>query len=384
MAKRTVLNSVGIFLCLVIAVCALGCAGEPAAADTGGETTMTNPAHMPENPNLAIDYHGADLKTIVLAGGCFWGTEAYLARVAGVASTEAVYANGDESYESVSYKEVCTGQTGFAEAVRVEYDPARLSLNTLLEAFFNTIDPTVLNRQGNDIGSQYRTGIYYTGEADRPVIDAFISARQEDYSRPIVTEVEPLRTSFTAEDYHQDYLDQTPGGYCHVSFDTLPSFNTPVLDLSRPTFTVPSADELKERLTDLQYNVTQYAHTEPPYRNEYDEVFEAGIYVDVVSGEPLFVSTSKFDSGCGWPAFSKPIDPSLIVEVTDKSHGMTRTEVRSKLADSHLGHVFNDGPAEDGGLRYCINSASLRFVPLAEMEASGYGAWISLVEEEAP
>lgn len=345
---------------------------------------LANPAHMPENPNLSLNFDQSDLATIVLAGGCFWGTEAYLARVAGVADTETVYANGDPQYETVTYEEVCTGRTGFAEAVKVTYDPARLPLERLLEAYFETIDPTVKNRQGNDIGTQYRTGIYYTDDADKAVIESFIQEKAASYTRPIVTEVEPLGSLVSAETYHQDYLDKNPGGYCHVSFDTLENYRLPAPVFDLPRFTVPSDEELKLRLTDLQYNVTQKAHTEPPYRNEYDEVFEPGIYVDVVSGEPLFVSTDKFDSGCGWPAFSKPIAEDLLIEITDRSFGMVRTEVRSKLADSHLGHVFNDGPVEAGGLRYCINSASLRFVPLADMDAEGYGDWVSLVEKELP
>jgi len=344
---------------------------------------MINPAHMPENPNLALDYEGKELQTIVLAGGCFWGTEAYMERVAGVAGTRVVYANGDPSYDKVSYEEVCTGRTGFAEAVEVEYDPEKISLNTLLEAFFKTIDPTVKNRQGNDVGSQYRTGIYYVNDLHRETIDRFIEEKQKEYSRPIVTEVEPLTNLFPAEDYHQKYLDKNPGGYCHVSFDTL-SEHKDVEREPRTSFTVPSDEELKLKLNELQYNVTQRDYTEPPYRNEYDEVFKPGIYVDIVSEQPLFVSTDKYDSGCGWPAFSKPIDPDLLVEIKDTSHGMVRTEVRSKLADSHLGHVFNDGPVEAGGLRYCINSASLRFIPREDMIKEGYGDWIALVDEEAP
>lgn len=343
---------------------------------------MTNPLHMPDNPNLTIDYADSKVETIVLAGGCFWGTEAYLERVTGVAKTKVVYANGDPSYESVSYEEVCSGRTGFAEAVEVDYDPTILSLEKLLEAFFDTIDPTLKNRQGNDVGSQYRTGIYYLNERQRETIERFIESKQDEYTRPIVTEVEPLRNVFPAEDYHQKYLDKNPGGYCHVSFDSLVAHQEPASE-PRTAFTVPSDEELKLRLSELQYNVTQRDYTEPPYRNEYDDVFKPGIYVDVVSLEPLFVSSDKFDSGCGWPAFSRPIDPDLLVEIRDESHGMVRTEVRSKLADSHLGHVFKDGPIEAGGLRYCINSASLRFIPVEEMEAEGYAEWIDLVNEEA-
>lgn len=334
------------------------------------------PLPMPQNPNDHIDYRDATLSTIVLAGGCFWGTEAYLARVAGVAKTEVVYANGDPKYIAPSYEDVCSGQTGYAEAVFVQYDPTRLSLTTLLDAYFETIDPTLKNRQGNDVGSQYRTGIYYVDDADRARIVAFVAEKQRQFTRPIVTEITRLGAWYKAEDYHQKYLDKNPGGYCHVSFDSLEKYKT-----NEPVFTVPTDDVLRLRLTDLQYKVTQGAYTEAPYTNEYDELFEPGIYVDVVSGEPLFSSTDKYDSGCGWPAFTKPIDPELVQEHRDESYGMIRIEVKSRLADSHLGHVFNDGPLAKGGLRYCINSASLRFIPKDKMAAAGYAKWLPLVEE---
>lgn len=334
------------------------------------------PLPLPQNPNDQIDYREASLRAIVFAGGCFWGTDAYLARITGVAKTEAIYANGDPKYVSPSYEDVCTGLTGYAEAVYVQYDPARLSLTTLLDAYFETIDPTVKNRQGNDVGSQYRTGIYYIDDADRAQIVAFVAEKQRVYTRPIVTEIARLGAWSKAEDYHQQYLDKNPGGYCHVSFDSLEKYNT-----TEPVFTVPSDHELRLRLTDLQYKVTQGAYTEAPYTNAYDELFEPGIYVDVVSGEPLFSSTDKYDSGCGWPAFTRPIDPELVEEYRDESYGMIRTEVKSRLADSHLGHVFNDGPAAHGGLRYCINSASLRFIPKDKMVAEGYAKWLPLVEE---
>lgn len=325
-----------------------------------------------------------DVKTIYLAGGCFWGTERFMQLIPGVIDTEVGYANS--TVPNPSYRQVCSGTTGAAETVKVTFDADSVTLPFLLNLFYKTIDPTSLNRQGNDRGTQYRTGIYYTDPSEAPVIASSIEALQADYSRPVVVEVQPLQNFYPAEDYHQDYLEVNPGEYCHIN----PALfrmareakdpDAPVYLKKASTYSRPSDEELRRRLTPLQYEVTQNSATERPYLNEYNDEFRPGIYVDVVTGEPLFLSTHKFESGCGWPAFSRPISDELITELTDTSHGMVRTEVRSAHGDSHLGHVFNDGPRESGGLRYCINSASLRFVPLADMEAEGYGNLIPLVK----
>uniref|UniRef100_A0AB33IMC1 Multifunctional fusion protein n=1 Tax=Prevotella sp. GTC17253 TaxID=3236793 RepID=A0AB33IMC1_9BACT len=315
---------------------------------------------------------------LYLAGGCFWGTEHFLKQINGVIETEAGYANGNT--KNPIYKDVCTDQTGFAEAVKVVYDPSVLPLSMLLQLYFKTIDPTSINRQGNDVGSQYRTGIYYTDGANLPVITAEIAKLRQLYSEHIAVEVKPLKNFYNAEDYHQDYLDKNPNGYCHIPksmFDVAREANKH--DGEKKEYTRPDDNALKSKLTRLQYEVTQNAATEAPYQNEFYNEFREGIYVDITTGEPLFLSTDKFDSGCGWPAFSKPIDQHLISEKHDSSHGMERTEVRSKNGNAHLGHVFNDGPKERGGLRYCINSASLRFIPKADMEKEGYGKCIQLI-----
>ena len=351
---------------------------------------------LPSNPNLSVSYDEAELKTIVLAGGCFWGIEAYMARVYGVFSAVSGYANGDPSYTSVSYNEVSTGKTGFAEAVMVLYDPRRILLKDLLQQFLLVIDPTQHNRQGNDYGTQYRTGIYYLDPDDLDVINHVLALEQEKYQKKIVTEVQELTQFFPAEEYHQKYLEKNPDGYCHVSFDTLPTVNEEDEALSVNTedkhkktksgatevFTKPDQEVLIKTLTPLQYYVTQKAGTEPPFQNEYDNEFRTGIYVDIVTGEPLFLSTDKYDSGCGWPAFTKPISQDLLTEKIDLSLGIKRTEVISSLGETHLGHVFEDGPKDQGGLRYCINSASLRFIPLEDMAASGYSRWIPLLLDE--
>ncbi|MDE6521846.1 MAG: peptide-methionine (S)-S-oxide reductase MsrA [Muribaculaceae bacterium] len=311
------------------------------------------------------------MKKIYFAGGCFWGTDHLFSLVDGVVKTTAGYANSLVPYPS--YEQVCTGRTGAAETVEVEYDDTKVGLTDLLSIYFRSIDPTSLNRQGNDIGTQYRTGIYYTDEADIPVIEAFVAMVQRRHKEPLVVEVEKLENFYPAELYHQEYLYKNPQGYCHVDpalFEEVRNRKPRNLDKA----------ELRKRLTPLQWEVTQNGATERPFINEYDHEFRKGIYVDITDGTPLFVSSRKYNSGCGWPAFSRPIDQSLITEHTDTSFGRVRTEVRSASSGAHLGHVFPDGPQDDGGMRYCINSASLHFIPVEDMEAAGYGDYLGLVE----
>ena len=329
-------------------------------------------------------------KEIYLAGGCFWGTEHYLQKVKGIISTSVGYANGNTL--NPTYEDVCYKNTGHAETVKVIYDRDAIGLPFLLELYYDVINPVSINRQGGDTGEQYRTGIYYIETEDRSVIDNSISKLQKKFNEKIAIEVKPLVQFFEAEDYHQKYLDKHPAGYCHIGKDKFKKAEValdPELGAvnKSPDFSVlknnlyqkKTREELREKLTQLQYDVTVNNQTEAPFHNEYFNQFQEGIYVDITTGAPLFISTDKFESGCGWPSFSKPIDQSAVWEKKDFSHAMLRKEVRSTTGDIHLGHVFRDGPKEKGGLRYCINSASIRFVSKEEMVEQGYEHLLSLL-----
>lgn len=320
-----------------------------------------------------------NLREAYFAGGCFWGVDAYFSLVPGVADTTAGYANG--TTEQPSYETVSSGTTGFAETVRVRYDPNAVSLQTLVEHYFGLVDPLSVNRQGNDAGSQYRTGIYYVDDADLPSLEEAMGREEKQVGQPLAVELAPLSSFYEAEDYHQDYLDKNPTGYCHVDFSGLRAFAEGDDSLDPAAYEKPDDAALRSQLTGEQYDVTQNDATERPYSDPRADEWEPGLYVDVATGEPLFSSADQFHSGTGWPSFSKPIDPAVIVKREDDSYGMSRTEISSRVGSSHLGHVFDDGPAENGGLRYCINGASLRFIPLADMDAEGYGDLKPLVEK---
>ena len=301
---------------------------------------------------------------IYLAGGCFWGLEEYFSRIFGVLQTSVGYANGQ--VETTNYQLI--KETDHAETVQVVYDEKVVSLREILLYYFRVIDPLSVNQQGNDRGRQYRTGIYYLEEADLPTINTVVREQELLIGRKIAVEVEKLRHYILAEDYHQDYLKKNPGGYCHID---VRDAEKPLIDAAN--YEKPSQAVLRENLSEESYRVTQEAATEAPFSNAYDQTFEEGIYVDITTGEPLFFAKDKFASGCGWPSFSRPISKELIHYYQDLSHGMERIEVRSRSGNAHLGHVFTDGPQELGGLRYCINSASLRFIAKDKMEKAGYG-----------
>ena len=312
-----------------------------------------------------------NLKEIYLAGGCFWGMQGYFQRVKGVVESEVGYANGNS--QSTDYYSLKA--TDHAETLKIKFDENVVAFAEILEHFFRVIDPVSVNKQGNDIGRQYRTGIYYTDENDKEFLQKFIAIKQEKYKEKIAVEVAPLRNYARAEEYHQNYLAKNPNGYCHIDLNLA---TKPLFDEAK--FAVPSNEEIKANLTPLQFSVTQEKATERPYTSEFDKFDKKGIFVDIVTKKPLFSSSDKFDAGCGWPSFSKPITTDALSYAKDESHGMSRIEVSSSLGGSHLGHVFDDGIKEKGGLRYCINGASLEFIPLEKMQELGYGEFIPYVK----
>jgi len=344
--------------------------------------------HAAQKESAMMDTSNLEVATV--AGGCFWCVEADLEKLPGMVKVISGYAGGaevDPSYELVS-----SGTTGHREAVQAWFDPKVISYREVLDFYWKHFDPTDAGGSFGDRGFQYTSAIFYHNEEQKKIAEESKAALEASHhlGKPVVTSIIKFTSFYEAEGYHQDYYKKNPARYKTYRYfsgrdryvkdtwgDDAKFMPKPAGSSDASKFVKPDDATLKATLTPMQYDVTQHEGTEPPFKNEYWDNKREGIYVDVVSGEPLFSSKDKYKSGTGWPSFTKPLVPDNIVEKQDRKLFVVRTEVRSKLADSHLGHVFDDGPAPTG-LRYCMNSAALRFIPKEDLAAEGYGEFVDL------
>lgn len=320
-------------------------------------------------------------QTATLAGGCYWCMDAPFEKVPGVIKAVSGFAGGH--VKNPTYEEVSTGTTGAVEAVQVIFDPAVISYSEILDIYWRQFDPTDKGGSFYDRGSQYESAIFYHNQTQKDLAELSKSqlSRSGLFDKPIVTKIEKYTAFYPATQDQQHYYKKNSVHYEQYRIASgRDRYIKSVWGNDASKYKKPSQEQIKKELTPLQYQVTQKSATERPFDNKYWNNKQEGIYVDVVTGEPLFSSNNKFESGCGWPSFTQPINPGELIKKEDNSYGMKRVEVRSKIGDSHLGHVFDDGPGPDH-LRYCINSASLKFIPIQDMEKEGYGKYLYLFKE---